>query len=1388
MRRLENRIVVLAIFIMAAMVFGLTAQYIPVQAKTNLVKNTEQYLNNPKVYLYLGGKDTVKLTVKDKLKEQGAAIYWYVNTEKGVPEAVKVDNKTGTIKAVKAGTAYIICRITDKGGKAVSAEASVTVRNNITKVGISSLPSDNTVKTGYYTDFHYTVLNTAGGKGKKTQGVTRWEIAKDTAGVGSISEKGRVFPVKAGSFQVRAVSFQSDTKYNLWLKDKEKYKNYITAASAWVTIKVESGRSTAATQDELERFLSGGAKEFTISTDKDMKFVIPKGNYTDTTLYVNAANSDVKNYGQFKKVIIQAIKDHTWIELADGNIIYLKDDIASVTIDSNVTVKRIVIDRSDALLNLNVMGTVEQVQVLYPSTLTLSGNSNLIPVTVEDTAKGSKITSSVPLNLSLNSDAEVKLEKGAETSSIDKKSEFVVASVENKTSSTVVITTDSKGGMNVAAGETGISGSASSQINPSGGQQIQYIPITALGNITGDYQAGKELKAGAVTPENADIAYQWMIGDTASGTFQEIAGAVTGTYTPSDNDAGKYIKVKVTGKNVYTGILLSPATDRIEASDSKLLEEAGIAVKAYEDAPITISAEITAAKQLQTVAETAVSSVKDPLQKSQLEQRILTKSLTVTKAEKQITAEEAVRVYETAPLTTLAEIAKAENLKTSAEDAVREVSDLLVQTGLLQRIEDRSLKIAEARKEAEGEKAVSELEAASLSTKDEILAAESLKETVTLTVTGIGNDTVKTALLQRIAAKAAAITEAKAELLAEEAVHAYEAAILVSPADIEAAKDLRDTAVAAINLVANAEIKSKLMDRVTKNDTRITEAESEFSAEEAVALYEAAPISNLSEITLSEAKRTDAENKANAVVDETIRAGFLQRITARAAIIAETKAQLSAEAAVKLYETVPIDSLMNIMLSNGVKAAAEDAIGYVNEISVKTQLEQRVIARAAVIATAKAELEAQAAVTKAETSYSQEDADTAQALINLLNLGATKIGLQNRLNVVVKVIQAETAIEKAEASKLQTDVDAAGSLVNVLPESTKKAELVSRLNTVQAFIDQQAAIAENNAAIASAGTKLAQTVFTAGQTEADTQAKAQGKVEALISALGLEGITVTVTGTSYMAPVPGSEGNTNGTNGSFTFKVTLTKGDGDRRVTDTTDVLTMNITAAVYVPPEIINSLTISNFNFATINSSTASLVSKTMTTSDFSGSNSKSFTITDGAGNVIPIALNWNITSDQGFSTAALVGSAIESFLQDYFYKKGGADALMNRTLWCASFSGDTFTLSTFYEGLQNRITISGNDASYFFNTLTAQGTDLDTSANRSFSVSDGIHTANITLNTDVATMDGLVSKINAALAANAVQATAVKTGDNTFKLVGYDITVGGTDKDKLFSTFVSQ
>ncbi|WP_163881035.1 S-layer homology domain-containing protein [Paenibacillus favisporus] len=219
---------------------------------------------------------------------------------------------------------------------------------------------------------------------------------------------------------------------------------------------------------------------------------------------------------------------------------------------------------------------------------------------------------------------------------------------------------------------------------------------------------------------------------------------------------------------------------------------------------------------------------------------------------------------------------------------------------------------------------------------------------------------------------------------------------------------------------------------------------------------------------------------------------------------------------------------------------------------------------------------------------------------------------------------------------------------------------------------------------------------------------------------------------------------------------------------------------AIKDEPEVITSKTIADFDFSTIYATQARGESLQVQTTDFQ-STPKHFTISDGK-ITIPIDLTWNIPLGD-FTEGQVVGSAVDSFIQDYC-NANGID-LGKRTLGAVGF-GDTFSIFAFNTGSESSVTLGGPDWQYFFPQSQYNGTDIDHSKNRTFNVSDGEHTAVVMLDWQYASMDALVGAINRQLQGASVTAAAETVNANQFRLVANStdilLSVSGVDKNQFF------
>lgn len=113
------------------------------------------------------------------------------------------------------------------------------------------------------------------------------------------------------------------------------------------------------------------------------------------------------------------------------------------------------------------------------------------------------------------------------------------------------------------------------------------VALISIGTISGTPKVGVELTVGTVKPSGATVTYQWKRANTTNGTYSNISGATSSTYTPVGDDLNKFIKVAVTGKTNYTGTLTSNATTVVTTSKITATTIVGVTVPVMGAAPVS---------------------------------------------------------------------------------------------------------------------------------------------------------------------------------------------------------------------------------------------------------------------------------------------------------------------------------------------------------------------------------------------------------------------------------------------------------------------------------------------------------------------------------------------------------------------------------------------------------------------------------------------------------------------------------------------------------------------------------------------------------------------------------------------------------------------------------
>ncbi len=123
-------------------------------------------------------------------------------------------------------------------------------------------------------------------------------------------------------------------------------------------------------------------------------------------------------------------------------------------------------------------------------------------------------------------------------------------------------------------GDVEIVSSAYGTTTKSNGFSYIDIEITDIAAITGVLKYDQQLTAGALTPADATATYQWQRADAEGGTFADIEGATSNTYTLVAADIGKWIRGQASGTGDYAGTVTSAARGPVEKADGPVAPSA----------------------------------------------------------------------------------------------------------------------------------------------------------------------------------------------------------------------------------------------------------------------------------------------------------------------------------------------------------------------------------------------------------------------------------------------------------------------------------------------------------------------------------------------------------------------------------------------------------------------------------------------------------------------------------------------------------------------------------------------------------------------------------------------------------------------------------------------
>ena len=336
--------------------------------------------------------------------------------------------------------------------------------------------------------------------------------------------RGNVKAKKAGKAKVTAIITEKGKKtlkLSCKVTVKGLTKNKETVEEKLITM-------VASNQAELDKALNNNyLEELKIKSDTETSFEIPEGNYEKVKLQVETPKADVVNSGKFASILINEIKNDTWYEKASGNKIEIKAKEGRIVVASEAVLNEVVVaeggekvkvevegkltnllvkaetkldvnvkGKLDSLdlankseVNLTSEGTVSKVNIQAAAKLNIKGKQEKIELEIKKEAKGSSITTEVPVDLKTSGEVSVTLEKGAEGSKIEALEKEAEVKLENNTKEKVEVKTP-EGTKQVESNNSQtapIGGGYSGGSVPGETPNSQNIPLRDRGPLMGAY-------------------------------------------------------------------------------------------------------------------------------------------------------------------------------------------------------------------------------------------------------------------------------------------------------------------------------------------------------------------------------------------------------------------------------------------------------------------------------------------------------------------------------------------------------------------------------------------------------------------------------------------------------------------------------------------------------------------------------------------------------------------------------------------------------------------------------------------------------------------------------------------------------------------------------------
>lgn len=236
----------------------------------------------------------------------------------------------------------------------------------------------------------------------------KWKIQKVTTTKASVCKpygrkntyvllKGK----KKGTATIRVKAVRTVTKNgkkttkSKWLSCKVRVKQVVPDTNVPDPSEAMNEDVTVSNQTQLENALKNAAtRTLRLQTDAADTFTIPKADYKDIALTVDAPNADIVNDGTFQSISVLAIKDSTWLENAVGNIFNVLAKTARFVVQPGADVNSITFSQADAKVSLEVNGNVKDVSFAAPNAdakVSVAQGSTVSNISVKEDAQRTKV-------------------------------------------------------------------------------------------------------------------------------------------------------------------------------------------------------------------------------------------------------------------------------------------------------------------------------------------------------------------------------------------------------------------------------------------------------------------------------------------------------------------------------------------------------------------------------------------------------------------------------------------------------------------------------------------------------------------------------------------------------------------------------------------------------------------------------------------------------------------------------------------------------------------------------------------------------------------------------------------------------------------------------------